>query len=290
MIMTDFIIFGEILFDCFKDARTLGGAPLNVACHLSRLGMKGKVVSAVGDDAYGKEALQAMKNENMDISAVAVLDNAPTGRADIALNGKNADYTFNHPAAWDLIPMPENMEKEARIFYFGTLAQRDEKSRKTLHDLLSSVKADHIFCDVNIRKNFYTEEIVRDSLRSCTILKLNEEELPLILRSASCSDISTLMEKSDIGTVILTQGKKGTALYTQNDIHHFDISPVPVVDTVGAGDSFSAGFLASLVKSGDAVKAAETGSILADYVVTKRGAVPPYDAGIKLRLHEEGIL
>lgn len=289
--MTDFIIFGEILFDCFPDRATLGGAPLNVAGHMTRLGLKGKVVSAVGADELGRRAIKEIENIGLDTSDIAVLADAETGRADVTLHGKNAEYTFNDPAAWDMIPCPEDLDREAEVVYFGSLAQRSFKSRETLRQILSRVKARHIFYDVNIRKEFYTEEIIREGLKNCTILKMNDEEVPLITALAGCEDITDLMKSYSLSIVLLTEGKKGTtAITADGERYHADITDVPVVDTVGAGDSLSAGFLASLVKSGDIGKSVRAGSALADFVVSQRGALPEYDEAIKERLHKEEVL
>lgn len=288
--MTDFIIFGEILFDCFEDRSTLGGAPLNVGGHMTRLGLKGRVVSAVGKDELGARALKEISEIGLDDSAIARLD-AETGRADVTLKGKNADYTFNDPAAWDLIPYPEKLETETKVLYFGSLAQRSEKSSTTLQTMIRNIKAEHIFYDVNIRKQFYSEKIVRDGLSACTILKMNDEEVPLITGLAGCASIEELMEKYDIKIVLLTEGKKGTTAITkEGKRYHADITDVPVVDTVGAGDSLSAGFLATLVKTGDIDKAVRIGSLLADYVVAHRGALPEYDEELKAKFRAEGII
>lgn len=289
--MTDFIIFGEILFDCFPDRATLGGAPLNVAGHMTRLGLKGKVVSAVGDDELGRRAISEIEEIGLDTSDIAVLRDAETGRADVTLHGKNAEYTFNDPAAWDMIPCPDELDQEAEVVYFGSLAQRSYRSRETLKSILSRVNAKHIFYDVNIRKEFYTEEIIKEGLKACTILKMNDEEVPLITGLAQCEDIAELMARYSIGIVLLTEGKKGTtAISSDEKRFHADITDVPVVDTVGAGDSLSAGFLSSLVKSGDIAKAVSAGSALADFVVSQRGALPPYNEAIRQRLKEEGVL
>ena len=286
----DYIIFGEILFDCFKDVRTVGGAPLNVAFHLSRLGLKGRVISAVGDDELGHLALSKIKEVGLDNKDIAILKGVETGRADITMQGKNAVYEFNYPSAWDMIPYPEDLPKEASIIYFGSLAQRSKKSRETLKRILKAVNAKYIFFDVNIRKDFYTKEIIEEGLKACTILKLNDEELPLILSLTSSSSISMLMEKYSINNLLLTEGKKGTTLITKEKELHSDITPVEVVDTVGAGDSLSAGFLYALLKYNDENKAVSVGSTLADYVVTKRGATPSYDEKFKNVLKEKGIL
>lgn len=289
--MNDFIVFGEILFDCFGDTSTLGGAPLNAGIHLSRLGLKGRIVSAVGDDSLGHRALEEARAAHLDVSAVAVSGNAATGRADVVMRGTDADYVFNGDAAWDAIPYPDSIEERTRILYFGTLAQRSKTSRETLASLIRNVKAEHIFYDVNIRKHFYSEETVRASLAACTILKMNSEELPLIERLSGESGVEGIMEHYSIDTVLVTEGSAG-AFAVCRGAHRFRAVPsdVPVADTVGAGDAFSAGFLAALVKGLGVERALKAGSVLADFTVSHRGAVPPYDSTITGKLKKAGVL
>lgn len=283
--MKDFIIFGEILFDVFGDARTLGGAPLNVAAHLSRLGLAGSVVSAVGDDALGRAALNKIRDIGLDDRAIAVLKGRETGRADVVMSGGNADYTFNEPAAWDFIPCPAALESETQILYFGTLALRSENNRATLAALLRGVKARHVFYDVNIRKHFYSADIIKHALKACTILKMNDRELPLVEDLTGCRGIENIMERYSIDIALLTSGRNGADAVRRGGARfHTDASDVPVADTVGAGDALSAGFLASYVKGIPIDTALRTGVILADYVVSHRGAIPDYDARLTASL------
>ncbi len=290
--MLDFISFGEILFDCFTDKQVIGGAPLNVAGHMAKLGLNGKIVSAVGNDDLGMRAIKEIKELGLSVEDIRVLNDKPTGRADITLVGKNADYTFNDPCAWDNISCESG--ENARLLYFGTLAQRSEKSRNTLKNLLKQ-NYEHIFFDVNIRKNFYTPEIITDSLNAATILKMNDEEIPLILsitgiKGEGKTALEALMKTYNIKTLLITEGKKGTTIFHEGTILHEDTADVSVVDTVGAGDSLSAGFLTALMKTGDIAKALKIGSTLADFVVTQRGAIPLYNEEITNKLRREGIL
>lgn len=282
--MKRFIAFGEILFDCFNDHSVLGGAPLNVAYHAASLGMDSMIISAVGDDELGHIAIESIKEKRIDTSSIAILRDVPTGRADITMNGKDADYEFNCPAAWDEIPYPEHLPECTDVIYFGTLAQRSRKSRKTLKEVLSSVKAGHVFFDVNIRKDFYTREIIEEGLRAATILKMNEDELPLIssLLGIGGNSIERLISGYSLEMILLTEGKKGTTLYSSDgSVLHQDTRNVAIVDTVGAGDSLSGGFIAALVSTGDKKKAVRLGSMLADFVVTRSGGTPEYTKEVK---------
>lgn len=274
----DFISFGEILFDVFPDKATLGGAPLNVAGHLTKLGLNGAILSAVGNDELGKRALNEIEALGLSTDMVATLD-YETGKAIITLNGKNAEYEFNDPCAWDNIPLqalPENVT----LIYYGTLAQRGN-SKNTLKELLNSVQSQHRFFDVNIRKHFYSDEIIKEGVENATILKLNDEEVDIVLDALKIEmrgyrGLEELFKEYNLDLILLTKGKEGTMCY-KNKWYRVPCAPVEVVDTVGAGDSLSAGFLASYIKTGDLEKSLLFGSHIADYVVTKRGAIPEYD-------------
>lgn len=274
----DFISFGEILFDVFPDKATLGGAPLNVAGHLAKLGLNGAILSAVGNDELGKRALNEIEALGLSTDMIATLD-YETGKAIITLNGKNAEYEFNDPCAWDNIPLqalPENVT----LIYYGTLAQRGN-SKNTLKELLNSVQSQHRFFDVNIRKHFYSDEIIKEGVENATILKLNDEEVDIVLDALKIEmrgyrGLEELFKEYNLDLILLTKGKEGTMCY-KNKWYRVPCAPVEVVDTVGAGDSLSAGFLASYIKTGDLEKSLLFGSHIADYVVTKRGAIPEYD-------------
>lgn len=289
--MNDFVVFGEILFDCFKDSAKLGGAPLNAAAHLTKLGLRGTLVSAVGDDELGRRALEKLREIGLDARDVALLKDRPTGRADVVMHGADADYEFNEGAAWDFIPCPDSVDESASILYFGTLAQRSRVSRETLATLVRKVKAKYVFYDVNIRKKFYTDEIIKAGLDVCTILKVNDEELPLVARAAGCKTARDIAEQYGIDIVLVTEGERGaSAVCRGGQTYRTGIVETSVVDTVGAGDAFSAGFLASLVRGGSPDAALRAGSLLASYVVSRRGAVPDYDAALVSALKKAGVM
>ena len=289
--MNDFMAFGEILFDCFEDGRSvLGGAPLNVTYHMSRLGMDSSIISALGRDVLGLRALEEMKSLDVDTSRVAVLDDRLTGRADIILCDGDADYTFNSPAAWDDIPLPQALPSHVGCMYFGTLAQRSAVSRHSLMRLLESVDADMVFYDVNIRKDFYSRDILGWSLSRADVLKVNGDELPLICSTLE-TDEESLMKEYGLAMMIVTQGAQGSTLYLPNGTRHLQTpSPCNVVDSVGAGDSLCAGFIATMLRTGDPVRALEVGTMIADYVITRRGATPGYDEGLIGRLESIGAI
>jgi len=290
-----FLTFGEILFDVFPDRRTLGGAPLNVAAHMFKLGNDGIVVSSLGDDELGQEARKQITVLGLPLSFIKT-SRYPTGRADIQMKGKNADYTFNEPCAWDDITLGHPLEKAYDLVYFGSLAQRSMTSRNTLSSILSSVHARVVFFDVNIRKHFYTKEILEEGMKRATILKVNDEELPLIasLCGSTAADedsrVLFLMDTYHLSMVLLSKGKRGSSCYENGKRIDQACGDVVVVDTVGAGDSLSAGFLSSYLNGGNAEQALKIGSTLADYVCAHHGAIPAYDGQIARFLGEQGIV
>ncbi len=285
------IAFGEILWDVFTDTgkKTLGGAPLNVAGHIKRLGGESYIISGVGNDELGNETIKYIHEMGMTDKYIIRTSDYETGRALVTLRDGIPSYTFNRPAAWDRIELTKDMSdglfsEEYDVLIFGTLAQREQKSRETLRTILKAAKARELFFDVNLRLDFYTPEIIIDSLRYATILKMNDEEQPVILKIAGCESIKELMNRYSLSTVIVTYGKKGTYCYSSGKCFHCEPENVPVVDTVGAGDSLSAGFLYFTFSGYPVDIALAKASMLADYVVQKRGAIPEYDETFRRKL------
>ncbi len=280
------LVFGEVLFDVFPDKATLGGAPLNVAVHMARLGLSGIVVSSVGNDELGKKALSEIASYGLSLDGIAILEKE-TGKAVITLHDGNADYTFNSDNAWDNIPVPPNLPGKVDVIYFGSLAQRSIVSRNTLEHILDNVNATEVFFDVNIRKHYYSDKIIREGLKRATILKLNDEEVDIILKAAGIYEkelvgLQKLKDKYNLELILLSLGSRGS-MCLGDKWYRKEPETVEVVDTVGAGDSLSAGFLSSYLKDGDIEKALDRGTRLASFVVSKRGAIPQYDrADLKL--------
>ncbi len=269
------LAFGEVLYDVFGNEKTIGGAPLNVSYHFHKCGGDAAIISAVGDDELGCDALSVMRKSGIGTEYVS-LSSYPTGRADVVTAGSEADYVFNSPCAWDDIRIPLSLPGSVDVFYWGTLALRSETSRETFHRISSSVNAGIRYFDVNIRKKFYSKDTIREGLEECNILKVNENELPLILSLSGSDSIQSLRERYSIDIVILTEGEKGSTVYGKSAVH-IPAVPAGVVDTVGAGDSYSACFLSSYLESGDEERSARNASVLSSFVCSKRGGMPEYD-------------
>ena len=274
--MTDVIAFGEILWDIIDGVPHIGGAPFNFAAHAARCGLKSAIVSAVGNDELGRRALDEATRLGVDVSMVGVNPQLPTGTVNVTLADGIPSYEIVRPVAWDEItgaagsPLPA--VDVPRAFYFGTLAQRSPVSAATLGRMLKAYATSLVFFDVNLRQEFWSVELVEKGLPFADILKLNDEEMRL-LRFAP----ESLFDRYPrLKIVVETRGANGCHVITR-DGEMFD-SPAlpdgPVVDTVGAGDSFSAAFLAAILRGESPVAAAEAGNRLAGKVAARAGAVP----------------
>lgn len=265
-------LFGEVLFDVFEDGAHLGGAPLNLAVHLHRLGAESLLISAVGTDASGDEALRQIRREGLSVAHIARTPQ-PTGAVTVTLDAaKVPSYRFAADCAYDHIPLPELDWTGIDLFCFGTLAQRGEGSRATLKRLLAEARC-RVFCDVNLRQNFYSREILEHSLAAADLVKLNEDELPVIAALFDLEpECGVLAERFDLEMVILTLGPAGCEIFRDGRSFTSPACPVKVVSTVGAGDAFSAGFLRACLAGRGVEAAAMEGNRLAAKVASIPGA------------------
>ncbi|MBQ9758206.1 MAG: carbohydrate kinase [Opitutales bacterium] len=277
---------GEVLWDVFPDGKRLGGAPANFAFHASRQGCDGIVVSAVGADASGAEIASFLARKKL--SALLARVSEPTGTVTVSTDSDGvASYVFAENCAWDNIPFSaetENVARRAAAVCFGSLAQRDLRSRRTVQRFLDCVPASALrVFDVNLRQNFYTPEIIETSLARCSILKINEDEAPVLagifgINPRSREDFfAALFEKFPaLKIIVLTLGKAGSAVAGRDGVR----SEIPadthirVVDTVGAGDAFTAGFVAALLHGADVPTAHRRAADLAGFVCSRAGAMP----------------
>ncbi len=284
------LAFGEILFDIIEGDKFLGGAPLNFAAHLSKLGADAYIVSAVGADNLGEIAIQQVKNTRVNTSFIQIDPEHETGTVLVALNDGQPAYTISENVAFDFIKSitSENLNKkfDFDFIYYGTLAQRNEQSRNTLREILKNKDFKQVFYDVNLRKSFFTKEILFQSLQHCSILKLNDEEVDILGdllfgEALSLEDFGfRIALKFDIKIVIITAGAKGCIVYDNGNLHFVKGYPAKVVDTIGAGDSFSAAFLYHYYHNGDALAAADKANQLGAFVASSRGPIPEYSKEI----------
>ena len=268
--MTDVLAFGEILWDVIEGVPHIGGAPFNFAAHVARFGIKSAVISAVGDDDLGRRAISEARRFGVDVSMVGIHPTLPTGTVNVTLKKGIPSYEIVQPVAWDEIT--GEAAEPPRTLYFGTLAQRSPVSASTLQRLLDACSSSVVFFDVNLRQRYWSQEAIDACMDKVDILKVNNEELKTLGYSAE----ALFARYPRLRIVIETRGKKGCAVSSRAE--PFFESPAvsfgPAVDTVGAGDSFSAAFVASILKGGSLREAAEAGNRLAGWVASRPGAIP----------------
>ena len=278
---------GELLWDVFPDGRVLGGAPANFAYHASQFGFEGCAVSAVGNDALGREILDTLSEKGLK-HMVACVD-YPTGTVQVTLDRNGVpQYEICEGVAWDNIPFTAEMEglaADCAAVCFGTLAQRSEVSRATINRFLDLVPAGacRIF-DINLRQHYYDREVISDSLRKSNILKINDDEVAAVARLFGMTGMTEqqvcmrLLEEYGLGMVIETKGAAGSWVFTAGETSYIDTPRVDVADTVGAGDSFTGAFIAVLLSGGSLRRAHRSAVDVSAYVCTQKGAMPAIPA------------
>ena len=286
---------GEALWDVLPEGKKIGGAPANFAYHVSQFGFDSRVVSAVGNDALGDEILEVFKEKQLKHQLQVV--NYPTGTVQVTLDSAGIPlYEIKEGVAWDNIPFTDDLKRLAlstRAFCFGSLAQRNEVSRTSINRFLDTMPDGDgqlkIF-DINLRQGFYTKEIIRESCQRCNVLKINDEELVAISRMFGYPGIDLqdkcwiLLAKYNVKMLILTCGTNGSYVFTPGVVSFQETPRVPVADTVGAGDSFTAAFCASLLKGKSVPEAHKLAVEVSAYVCTQSGAMPELPQVLKDRL------
>lgn len=287
---------GEALWDCLPEGRKFGGAPTNFAYHCSQFGLDAWAVSAIGDDELGDEILDICKGVNLQVICPKVPYETGTVQVTLDQNGI-PQYDIKKGVAWDNIPYSEELEKLAvrtDAVCFGSLAQRSPVSRNTIRCFIKSMPENALkVFDINLRQNFFTKEVIEDSLDLCNVLKINDEELVTVSRlfgwlPNSEEDFETLWQRFDftdscrnilkqynLQMLILTCGVNGSYVFTPDgEVSELGTPKVEVADTVGAGDSFTAAFV-SCILLGKTVKEAHKRAVeVSAFVCTQHGAMP----------------
>jgi len=292
--MKDIIVgIGEILWDVLPTGKVLGGAPANFAYHISQLGFDGFAVSAIGNDELGEEIIENLRSKNMNFIIERVP--FPTGTVKVTLNEVGVPcYEICENVAWDNIPFTEEMKKlacETRAVCFGSLAQRHPVSRETIHLFLDNVPEETLkIFDINLRQHFYSKELIDHSLKRCNILKINDEEIILLAQLFDWhekSDIEIckkLLQIYPLEMIVLTKGTNGSCVVSSLQISLKSTPLVEVADTVGAGDAFTAGFVAGILKGKSISEAHELAVEISAYVCTQHGAMPTLPQSIISKL------
>ena len=300
--MKDYIVgLGEILFDCLPDGKKLGGAPANFAYHASQFGLNGIAVSAIGNDADGEEIKQILKQQGANHHLETV--DFPTGTVQVTLSGNGIpQYDICLGVAYDNIPWTpavEEIAKNARAVCFGSLAQRTVVTRETVQkflDTMPKLGTLKVF-DINLRQNWYSKEVIEESLRRCNVLKINDEEIIMVCKLLDLGDIEgvdpqnellqpvnfedqvrDLIRIYDLQMVVLTCGAFGSYVVTLDDLSFQATPKVKVADTVGAGDSFTGSFVACVLNGKSIPEAHKTAVQVSAFVCSQNGAMPKIPA------------
>lgn len=279
---------GEIIFDIFNGEAEIGGAPLNFCAHCAMQGAESALVSATGKDEFAEEAIKHLKNFGVATRFVSENDYT-TGKCIVTVSNGIPSYNVLRPVAYDKIEISDDtLEKikdyNADIFAFGTLIQRDVVSRSAVKRILADCEFPHIFCDVNLRPDCYDKESCLLCLENADIIKISEEEEPILAQfglydrgKTEKETVRNICESyENIKLVLFTKGENGSLIYDAENNKFYDIpcAEANVVSTVGAGDSYSAAFLCEYFKSGDILKSGTAGAALSAFVVSHREAVP----------------
>ena len=285
---------GEALWDVLPEGKKIGGAPANFAYHVSQFGLNSRVVSAVGDDKLGMEILDNFREKKL--NAMVEIVPYPTGTVQVELDAEGVPcYDIKEGVAWDNIPYTpalEDLAKHTKAVCFGSLAQRSVVSRDTINRFIDAMPAEDtlkIF-DINLRQGFYTKEILCNSFSKCNILKINDEELVTISRMFGYPGIDLqdkcwiLLAKYNLKMLILTCGINGSYVFTPGVVSFQETPKVPVADTVGAGDSFTAAFCASILNGKPVPEAHKLAVEVSAYVCTQSGAMPELPQILKDRI------
>ena len=283
IIEKDIISIGEILFDCYPEYKVLGGAPFNFIYHIWQLSGKGKFVSRLGEDDLGREILERLEKENFDTSFIQKDKNHKTGVVQVKLDeNKIPEYIIEENAAYDFIEYKNKLENhaksEAGLIYFGTLAQRNNISRETIQKI--SGGGSKVFYDINLRQNFYTNEILETSLKNSDVVKLNEDELKVVNNLLIEGDYDFVQTSQEviknfgIDLLCVTLGEEGAVLFKKGEINKHRHAVENIVDTVGAGDAYSAVLCLGYLLNWNLNKINNLASEFAAEICTIKGAIP----------------
>jgi len=281
---------GEILWDLLPSGRQMGGAPANFAFHARTLGAESAVVSAVGDDEPGRAILAELDRRGLDRSGIATVPSVPTGLVAVELDAAGVPrYEITEGVAWDAIPWTPRaaeLASTADAVCYGTLAQRSDASRRTIDTFLAATRPNCLrVLDLNLRQAYYSRDLVHGLLARSTILKLNDEELRTVagllsLPGTEAEVLEGLLAAYPLSMIALTKGAGGSLFCGPGSTaRHFGLS-VAAVDTVGAGDAFTAALVVGLLKNKSWSNIGETANRLASYVCTQKGAWPDAPADI----------
>ena len=274
---------GEVLWDVLPEGKKLGGAPANFAYHAGQFGLDTMAVSALGVDKLADETIQQIEDKHLPYALPRVP--YPTGTVQVELDNEGIPtYNIKENVAWDNIPFTEyirSIAENCRAVCWGSLAQRNIVSRTSIYKFLEATPDDCLkIFDINLRQNFYTKEVIQESVKRCNILKINDEELVLIGRLFGYPGLDIenkcwlILGKYDLDMLVLTCGVNGSYVFSAGNMSYQETPKVTVADTVGAGDSFTGTFCAAILKGKSVEEAHKLAVEVSAYVCTQNGAMP----------------
>jgi len=298
---------GDLLWDLLPSGAFLGGAVANFSVMAGRLGSHAALLSRIGRDELGRQAMDALDPMPIDTSAIEVDTLHQTGRVTVSFTGNEPSYIIHQPAAWDFFELSEQwmqLAERADALCFGSLAQRNQQSRQTIQTLVAQASSDSVrVFDVNLRAPFYSGEVVEESLELATVLKMNEDEAPLVLRllgmDAAPPDnplratAERLLEEfPSIELVAVTRGARGSMLVTREEWNDHPGYQVQVADTIGAGDAFTAALTHYLLRDASLATINEAGNRWGSWLASQAGAMPalPEQARIAIEAAIERVV
>ena len=296
---------GELLWDILPDGMRLGGAPANFSVMAGRLGDRAAILSRIGCDELGRQVIDRLDPMPVESSCLEVDPAHETGRVTVSFLDGEPHYTIHQPAAWDFLELSDEwiqLVERADALCFGSLAQRSQHSRQTIQTLArqSSASCIRIF-DVNLRAPFYSAEVLQESLELATVVKMNEDEAPVVLNlldlaadEAPAIDLSgpsaehlrpaadrLLQQFPTLQLVAITRGSRGSLLVNRDEWNEHPGFPVKFVDGIGAGDAFTAALAHYLLRGADLATLNEAGNRWGGWMASQSGATPALPGSVR---------
>jgi fructokinase len=280
---------GELLWDILPSGKQLGGAPANFAYITSLLGDRGIPVSRLGEDALGAEAIHRLNELALLTEFIQKDAEHPTGTVKVEVDGSGQPcFEISEAVAWDFLEWTTQWQKlaeRADAVCFGSLAQRSERSRATIRSFLAASRSAVRVFDVNLRRHFYTAEVFAESLKLAMVVKLNHEEVPRIMHVLGLEhrgekdSVRCLLSRYKLKLVCVTRGDNGSLLASADEFNEHPGFKVKVVDTVGAGDAFTAALVHGYLRGTSLAEINETANRIGAWVASRSGATPALKPG-----------
>jgi fructokinase len=277
---------GEVLFDVLPTGKMLGGAPANFAYIATQLGNQGIIASRIGNDSNGKEITQLLANKQVDASLLQTDSEKPTGIVNVKLENGQPSYEIVENVAWDFLESSDDWKELAKscdAVCFGTLAQRNSVSKETIQSFVSLTTPNclRIF-DVNLRQNYYSQNVLETSLNLANIVKMNHEELPIIVEMFDVAGVNQIEQAQNLRhtfnlkAICITRGGNGSLLVTEQDFDENAGVKVEIADTIGAGDAFTAAMVSGFLHKFELKIINSQANRIGAYVASKSGAMPTF--------------